>query len=79
MSSVLLREEGSQQKPIYYVSKMFHGAENRYADIEKAVLAIIVSVRRLRPYFLSHKVIVKTNIPLKQVLGNRDLSRRMVK
>lgn len=31
LSSVLLREEGSAQKPIYYTSKMIHGPEARYS------------------------------------------------
>ena len=39
----------------------------------------MVTARRLRPYFLSHKVIVRTNYLLKQVIGRADLSGRMVK
>lgn len=60
-SSVLLREEGSVQKPIYYTNKMIHGPEARYSDIGKTVLAIMVTARKLRPYSLSHKIIVHTN------------------
>ncbi|KAL0427511.1 UNVERIFIED_CONTAM: hypothetical protein Slati_2925900 [Sesamum latifolium] len=32
-------------------------------------LALVVTARRLRPYFLSHPIGVKTNTPLKQTLG----------
>ncbi|KAL0449679.1 UNVERIFIED_CONTAM: hypothetical protein Slati_1524300 [Sesamum latifolium] len=42
-------------------------------------LALVVTVRRLRPYFLSHPVGVKTNTPLKQTLGKPDTSGRLVK
>ncbi|KAL0462549.1 UNVERIFIED_CONTAM: hypothetical protein Slati_0142500 [Sesamum latifolium] len=42
-------------------------------------LALVVTARRLRPYFLSHPVGVKTNTPLKQTLGKPDTSRRLVK
>ncbi|KAL0345680.1 UNVERIFIED_CONTAM: hypothetical protein Sradi_4399300 [Sesamum radiatum] len=42
-------------------------------------LALIVTARRLRPYFLSHPVGVKTNTPLKQTLGKPDTSGRLVK
>lgn len=65
LSSMLLREEGSDQRPIYYTSKMLQGPEARYSDIEKAALAIMVTARKLRPYFLIHKVMVRTNEPLK--------------
>lgn len=74
ISSVLIREEGFAQKPIYYTSKMIQGTEIRYADIEKMALAVMIIARKLHPYFLSHKVIMRTNIPLKQVLGKLDLS-----
>lgn len=68
ISSVLIREEGSNQKPIYYTSKMIQGPEARYVDVDKAALAVIVMAQKLRPYFLAHKVVVRTNVPLKQVL-----------
>ncbi|KAL0411010.1 UNVERIFIED_CONTAM: hypothetical protein Slati_3690700 [Sesamum latifolium] len=42
-------------------------------------LALVVTARRLRPYFLSHPIGVKTNTPLKQTLGKPDTSERLVK
>ncbi|KAL0462137.1 UNVERIFIED_CONTAM: hypothetical protein Slati_0101300 [Sesamum latifolium] len=68
VSSILIREEDGKQLPIYYVSKVLNGAERRYTPIEKMALALVVTARRLRPYFLSHLVGVKTNTPLKQTL-----------
>ncbi|KAL0448612.1 UNVERIFIED_CONTAM: hypothetical protein Slati_1417600 [Sesamum latifolium] len=65
--------------PIYYVSKVLNGAEGRYAPIEKMALALVITARRLRPYFLTHPVEVKTNIPLKQTLGKPDTSGRLIK
>ncbi|KAL0426565.1 UNVERIFIED_CONTAM: hypothetical protein Slati_2831300 [Sesamum latifolium] len=64
---------------IYYVSKVLNGAEGRYTPIEKMALALVVTVGRLRPYFLSHPIGVKTNTPLKQTLGKPDTSGRLVK
>lgn len=78
LSSVLLRE-GSAHKSIYYVSKLIQGVELRYSEIEKTCLALMMTVWRLRPYFLSHQVIVCANFPLKQVLSRPDMSGRMVK
>ncbi|KAL0415865.1 UNVERIFIED_CONTAM: hypothetical protein Slati_3418400 [Sesamum latifolium] len=79
VSSVLIREEDGKQLPIYYVSKVLNGAEERYTPIEKMTLALVVIARRLRPYFLSHPIGVKTNTPLKQTLGKPDTSGRLVK
>ncbi|GKV18329.1 hypothetical protein SLEP1_g28727 [Rubroshorea leprosula] len=40
ISSVLVRDEGKQQKLVYYTSNVLHGAEIRYSIVEKAALAI---------------------------------------
>ncbi|KAL0439743.1 UNVERIFIED_CONTAM: Polyprotein P3 [Sesamum latifolium] len=79
VSSVLIREKEGKQLPIYYVSKVLNGAEGRYTPIEKMALALVTTARRLRPYFLSHPIGVKTNTPLKQTLGKSDTSGRLVK
>ncbi|KAL0445093.1 UNVERIFIED_CONTAM: hypothetical protein Slati_2232000 [Sesamum latifolium] len=79
VSSVLIREDEGKQMPIYYVSKVLNGAEGRYTPIEKMALALVVIARRLRPYFLSHPIGVKTNLLLKQALGKPDTSKRLVK
>ncbi|KAL0453044.1 UNVERIFIED_CONTAM: hypothetical protein Slati_1282500 [Sesamum latifolium] len=42
-------------------------------------LALVVTARRLRPYFLSHPIGVKTNTLLRQTLGKPDTSGRLVK
>ncbi|KAL0440513.1 UNVERIFIED_CONTAM: hypothetical protein Slati_2534300 [Sesamum latifolium] len=75
ISSVLIREEDGKQLPIYYVSKVLNGAEGRYTPIEKIALALVVTTRRLRPYFLSHHPVgVKTNTPLKQTLEMAEMT-----
>ncbi|CAA0811058.1 Unknown protein, partial [Striga hermonthica] len=79
VSSVLLREEGTAQLPIYYVSRVMQGAETRYSEIEKCALAVVVTARKLRPYFLNHKVKVRTNMPLGETLGRPSVSGRLVK
>ncbi|KAL0319759.1 UNVERIFIED_CONTAM: putative enzymatic polyprotein [Sesamum radiatum] len=79
VSSVFIREEEGRQLPIYNVSKVLNGAERRYTPIEKMALALVVTTRRLRPYFLSHPIGVKTNTPLKQTLGKRDTLGQLVK
>jgi hypothetical protein len=78
LSSALVQEVEGEEKPVYFVSKTLRGAELRYQKLEKLSLAVIVTARRLRQYFQSHKVIVKTDYPIKQVLKKPDLAGRMV-
>lgn len=53
--------------------------ETRYIETKKVALAVMLTAWRLRPYFLSFKVVVHTNYPLRQVAGRADLSRTMEK
>ncbi|RDX92900.1 rnhA, partial [Mucuna pruriens] len=54
------------------------GAERRYQKIEKAALAVVVASRRLRPYFQNFSIIVRTDLPIRQVLRKPDMAGRMV-
>ena len=78
VSSTLIQKEGKHQLPIYFTKCVLHDADKRYQMIEKVALAFITLVWRLKPYFQSHQVVVKTNYPIKQVLGKPELARRMV-
>ncbi|KAK8940806.1 hypothetical protein KSP39_PZI010808 [Platanthera zijinensis] len=51
VSSVLVHEESRRQFPVYYVSHILKDAEARYPILEKLALALVMSARRLRPYF----------------------------
>jgi len=79
ISSVLMQEQDQVQKPIYFVSKVLQGAEVRYQAIEKAVLTVVFSARRLHHYFQSFTVIVMTDLPIRKVLQKPDVTGRMVR
>ena len=68
VTSVLVREEDSEQIPIYYVSKVLRGTEQQYPVIENIAYAVVISAARLRPYFQAYTIIVRTDIPLRKVL-----------
>ncbi|KAL0458695.1 UNVERIFIED_CONTAM: hypothetical protein Slati_0496700 [Sesamum latifolium] len=53
VSSGPVREEEGNQTPIYYVSKVLNGAKNRYPPTEKMALSVIITAKKLCPYFLS--------------------------
>src|ERR1044072_9077036 len=78
IGAVLVQEHAGTQRVIYFISQTLHSAEQRYQRVEKAVLAIVLSARRLRAYFQSFPVIVKTDLPLKKILQRPDMAGRMV-
>ena len=47
--------------------------------MEKLAFALVISTRKLRPYFQNHTIIVLTNQPLRQVLSKLELLERMLK
>ncbi|KAM2074800.1 hypothetical protein ACFX1T_037761 [Malus domestica] len=49
--SVLIRKDGNVERPVYYASKALQDAETRYSNIEKSALALVMSARKLRPFF----------------------------
>ncbi|KAI5336693.1 hypothetical protein L3X38_015961 [Prunus dulcis] len=51
ISSALIREELGAQHPIFYTSKALLDAETRYPKLEKLILALVISARKLRPYY----------------------------
>jgi hypothetical protein len=77
VSSALVQEDSGVQK-LYFTSKALHGAEERYPRIEKLAFALIISARRLRPYFQAHAIRVLTEYLMKKVLQKPDLSGRLV-
>ncbi|CAJ2651997.1 unnamed protein product [Trifolium pratense] len=55
------------------------GPELRYQQIEKIALALVYAARRLRHYFLAHTIVVRTDQPIKSLLGRPDMAGRMLK
>ena len=79
VSAALVREEEGKELPVFYVSKALIDQETRYPDTENIALALVVAVRKLRPYFQSHIVLVHTKALLQQILQNPECSRRLAK
>ncbi|KAI3783284.1 hypothetical protein L1987_42361 [Smallanthus sonchifolius] len=79
VSTVLVKDHEGQQHPVYYVSKSLLPAETRYSHLEKLILALIMASTKLRHYFETHAIHVKTNYPIKSVLRKPEMSERMEK
>jgi hypothetical protein len=78
VSAALAREEETDQQPVYFISKVLQGAEVRYQLMEKVVLALIVTTRKLRQYFQRHSIIVRTDVPIRAILQKPNLAGWMV-
>ncbi|XP_057463838.1 uncharacterized protein LOC130753679 [Actinidia eriantha] len=79
VSSVLLREMVNEQRPIYFVSKTLTDCQTRYLPLEKLVLALVVTSRKLMHYFQAHPISVYTEFPIKAILMKADLTGRLSK
>uniref|UniRef100_A0A2N9ERL6 Reverse transcriptase n=1 Tax=Fagus sylvatica TaxID=28930 RepID=A0A2N9ERL6_FAGSY len=77
-SSALIREEERIQKPVYYTSRALRRAEERYSNMEKLAFALLISSRKLRPYFQSHPIIVLTDYPLRKAMNKLDAAGRLI-
>jgi len=76
--SATLVQESPEQRPVYFINRVLQSAETRYQLIEKIALALLTAARRLRQYFQSHQVIVRTDHPIAKILWKPDLAGRMI-
>ena len=67
-SAALVRERKRVQHPVYYCSRGLRGAEERYPKMEKLILALVTTSRKLRPYFQVHTIEVLIEYPMKKIL-----------
>ncbi|XP_059669197.1 uncharacterized protein LOC132314338 [Cornus florida] len=78
-SVVLIREEWKNQYPVFYISKTMIDAKTQYSKVEKIILALVYTKRKLRHYFESHSIVVLTNYPIRVIFSKPDLSGRITK
>ncbi|GKE39098.1 reverse transcriptase domain-containing protein [Tanacetum coccineum] len=79
ISAVLMTERDGKQIPIYFVSRVLRGPKINYTPMEKLVLALVSASKRLKRYFQAHTVIVITDQPIKQMLSNSEVTKRLLK
>ncbi|KAK9079767.1 hypothetical protein SSX86_001440 [Deinandra increscens subsp. villosa] len=79
ISSVLCTERGEAQIPVYFVSRATKDPETRYSKLEKLLLSLIHTARRLRRYFQAYRITVLTNYPLREIVQRPETSGRFAK
>ena len=60
VSLVLVRVENGVQQPVYYVSKLLHEAEVCKLPLGKAILAVVLAMRKLPHYFQADTIVILT-------------------
>jgi hypothetical protein len=79
---VVEREEGHAykvQRLIYYISEVLTDSKIRYPHVQKLLYALLITSRKVRHYFESHKITVITDFPLGDILCNKDATGRISK
>ena len=77
INAALVREEEESQRPLYFISRAFQGAEERYPRMEKLAFALVTAARKLKPYFQAYTIIVLTDQPLKRAMSSPKAAGRM--
>ena len=77
ISVALMREEEGSQRPVYFVSRAFRGAKEKYPHMEKLAFALVTATRKLKPYFQAHTIIVLTYQNLKRAMSSPKAAGRM--
>ena len=78
VSAALIKEENKVQLPVYYINQAFQGAQAQYPKIEKITFALIVTLRKLRPYFQANPIILMTDQPIKKAMNKPKAAGWMV-
>ena len=79
IGALIAQEDGGGvEQPVYYINCTLKDANNRYLRAERACLAIVYALRRLRHYFLAYEVWLTTKShAIKTLLQQPILSGRI--
>ena len=77
VSTAFVRKEDGSQRLVYFTSRVLRGAEKWYLQMEKLAFALITTMRKLKPYFQAHTIVVLTDKPLKKAMSSPEVAGRM--
>jgi ribonuclease HI len=83
VSAALVQEkqDGQAKKQVlaYFVSEVLSPSKKNYTELEKLLYVVLKASRKLRHYFQSYHIIVPSSQPLKDIIRNREATRRVGK
>jgi hypothetical protein len=68
-----------KQAPVYFVSEVLSLSKRNHTELEKVLYAVLMASRKLRHYFQAYHIIVPSSQPLKDIMRNREATRRIGK
>ena len=77
-SAALVRERDRVQQLVYFCSRALRGVVERYPKMEKLILALVTTSKKLRPYFQAHTIEVPIEYPMKQILHKPKTFGRLI-
>jgi ribonuclease HI len=83
VSAALVQEkldgQVKKQAPVYFVSEVLSLSKKNYTELEKVLYAVLMASRKLWHYFQAYRIIVPSSQPLKDIMRNREATRRIGK
>jgi ribonuclease HI len=67
------------QAPVYFVSEVLSLSKKNYIESEKVLYVVLMASRKLRHYFQAYHIIIPSSQPLKDIVRNREATRRIGK
>jgi hypothetical protein len=83
VSAALVQErqddQVKKQVPVYFVSEVLSPSKRNYTKLEKVLYVVLMASKKLWHYFQSYHIIVHSSQPLKDIIRNREVTRRIRK
>ena len=79
MGAVLEQRTDKVFRAIYYASKTFNKAQEKYSTTEKEMLAIVFACEKFRPYILGSHIIIHTDhAAIKYLMAKKEAKPRLI-